>query len=114
MNAHAATLTTVEKIFEPRRLGHANLTVSELQRSLKFYNEVCGIDQAFAEPALGAGFLSNGNTHHDIAVVEVGAATWAPAWHPGRRSTPGLGHLGIEMPSEAKLVEGYKIGRAHV
>ena len=57
--------------FRPRRLGHANLYVSELERSMAFYNQVVGLEEVVREPAIHAGFLSNGNTHHDIGMVEI-------------------------------------------
>ena len=61
--------------FRARRLGHANLFVTDVERSLDFYNRVVGIEEVYRKaaptdlqgPAVG-GFLSNGNTHHDIAV----------------------------------------------
>ena len=58
--------------FRPRRLGHVNLTVSDLERSMAFYTRVLGIEEVRREPDIKAGFLSNGNTHHDVALVEVG------------------------------------------
>ena len=88
--------------FRARRLGHANLFVTDVERSLDFYNRVVGIEEVYRKaamddlqgPAVG-GFLSNGNTHHDIAVFR----------HP---SAPALNHLAFELECEADLVEGYR------
>ena len=55
--------------FHPRRLGHANLFVSDLDRSMRFYSAVCGLEEVRREPAIRIGFLSNGNTHHDVGLV---------------------------------------------
>jgi len=103
-------------MFRPRRLGHANLFVSDLERSMQFYHKVCGLEEVFREPAINAGFLSNGNTHHDIAVVQVtetsllgrdSQALLPEGW--GKRA--GLFHLGFEMENEAELVAAYHRAR---
>ena len=88
--------------FRARRLGHANLFVTDVERSLEFYNTVVGLEVVYKKvamddlegPAVG-GFLSNGNTHHDIAVFR----------HP---TAPRLNHLAFELECEADLVEGYR------
>jgi catechol 2,3-dioxygenase len=103
-------------MFRPRRLGHANLFVSDLERSIQFYHKVCGLEEVFRESAIRAGFLSNGNTHHDIAVVQVtetsllgrdSQALLPEGW--GKRA--GLFHLGFEMENEAELVAAYRRAR---
>ena len=100
--------------FRPRRLGHVNLYASNLERSMEFYEKICGIEPVAIEEALRAGFHSNGNTHHDIGIIEVSrgvdrlgrdgkvqvAAT--------RGTRPGLNHLGWEMENEVELVAGYR------
>ncbi len=108
--------------FGPRRLGHANLYVGELERSMAFYNEVVGLEEVFREPAIHAGFLSNGNTHHDIGMVEIQdtrilddriLGSDQPRSDPktwGRK--PGINHLAFEMENEAELVVGYERARA--
>jgi catechol 2,3-dioxygenase len=84
--------------FKPRRLGHVNLSVSDLERSMEFYTQVLGIEEVRRELDIKAGFLSNGNTHHDVALIEVGIlATQA-----------GLNHLGWELENEVQLVEAYQ------
>src|SRR5712691_363560 len=100
-------------MFRPRRLGHANLFIGDLERSMQFYNQVCGLEEVFREPAINAGFLSNGNTHHDVAVVQVSETSLLgrdsqvlvpEGW--GKRA--GLFHLGFEMENEAELVAAYR------
>ncbi len=81
--------------FPTRRIGHANFYVSELVRTMDFYMNVCGFEQTARETHNGAGFLSNGNTNHDLGV--------AVRDHP-----VGLNHFGWEMASEADLVGAYK------
>ena len=86
--------------FRPRRLAHANLFVGNYQESTRFYNKVCGFEVVSEAPVYRASFLTNGNTHHDLALPEVGGE--------GRRSEPGLNHLGWEMENEAELVAAYQ------
>jgi catechol 2,3-dioxygenase len=99
--------------FSPRRLAHVNLYVSDLERSVSFYEGVCGLHLVRREPAIRAAFHSNGNTHHDIGMIEVSkgqdrigrdgqvqiAAT--------RGTAASLNHLGWEMEDEAQLVAAY-------
>jgi catechol 2,3-dioxygenase len=96
----------------PRRLGHANLFVGELERSMQFYTEVCGLEEVFRERPFNAGFVSNGNTHHDVAVMQVAPTSpFTPdeqmLFPSGFGTRPGLFHLGFEMESEAELVSWY-------
>jgi len=41
----AAVLQPTAVRFAPRRLGHANIFVGELERSMRFFNQVCGIEE---------------------------------------------------------------------
>ena len=36
----------------PRRLGHGNLFVSDVQRAIAFYRDVCGFDYVFHEDGI--------------------------------------------------------------
>lgn len=95
--------------FSPRRLAHVNLYVADLEASAAFYRDVCGIEVVFAEPGIEAIFLSNGNSHHDIALMQASERE-----HVGRDGEvqvsavrgrfPGLNHLAFEVESEAELV----------
>jgi catechol 2,3-dioxygenase len=87
--------------FKPRRLGHVNLTVSNLQSSVEFYNKVLGIEHVRWEPDIKAGFLSNGNTHHDVALIEAGVMEKEPV----------LNHLGWELENQVEQVEAYERAR---
>ena len=103
-------------MFCPRRIGHANLFVGQLERSIQFYNRVCGFELVFREPHFTMGFLSNGNTHHDLGLVEVtdqqligrGGHVQVRA---GKGMNSGLNHFGWEMENERLLVEAYNRAR---
>ena len=47
-------------VFSPRRIGHANLFVGDLEKSMHFYGAICGFEEVFREEHIGAGFLSGG------------------------------------------------------
>jgi catechol 2,3-dioxygenase len=109
----AAVLQSSAVRFAPRRLGHANLFVGDLERSMRFYNRVCGLEEVRREPGIGAGFLSNGNTHHDIGAMQSGSGVRVGiGGHvqipDGRGQQPGLNHLGWEMDSEATLAAAWR------
>lgn len=56
------------------KVGHIVLRVGDLDRALAFYTEVLGLREV-ARRDFGEGpmvFLSSGNSHHDIALVETG------------------------------------------
>jgi len=87
--------------FQPRRLGHANLYVGDLERSMAFYIQVAGLEQTYRRPPIRAGFVGNGNTHHDVGMIE--------AEGPGARGKrPGLNHLAFELENEVELVDAYR------
>jgi catechol 2,3-dioxygenase-like lactoylglutathione lyase family enzyme len=71
----------------PVRLNHAVLFVADLERSLRFYTEVFGMEVVAHEPRANAAFLRlprSGN-HHDLGLFGVGTAN-----EPRRRSAIGL------------------------
>jgi catechol 2,3-dioxygenase len=54
----------------PRRLTHVNLFVENMERSMDFYKDVVGLGESYRRIKSRGGFLTNGNTHHDIGVME--------------------------------------------
>ena len=101
--------------FAPRRLAHGNIFVEELEPALKFYGGVCGFREVAREPGINAGFFTNGNTHHDLGIVQVtagdrdmtgrGGHLQIPKW---RGKQAGLNHFGWEMENEKQLVEAFE------
>ena len=101
--------------FSPRRIGHANVFVTDVFRSAEFYTNVCGVEEIGREMAIPAIFISNGNTHHDYGLVRVSpdgqerrGRDGHVQLHKGRGLKAGLNHFGWEMENEYELVEAYK------
>lgn len=104
--------------FAPRRLCHINKYVGDLKKSLTFYRDLCGLSVVFDEPGVGASFLSNGNSHHDLALMQV--STEELVGRDGnvqksasRGTTPGLNHLAWEMRTERELVLAIEAAPMH-
>ena len=87
--------------YRPRRIGHCNIYVGVLDPSMDFYTNVVGLREAYRRSAINAGFLTNGNTHHDIGMVDVVGPR-------GRGYTPGLNHLAWELETQIDLVDGFR------
>ena len=80
--------------FSPVRLNHAVLFVADLERSVRFYSEVFGMEVMAREPRANAAFLrlpQSGN-HHDLGLFGVGGAGG-----PRRRGAIGLYHLAWQV-----------------
>jgi catechol 2,3-dioxygenase len=77
-------------------IGHVNLRVTDLERSLAFYRDVLGVHvtQRDAESA----FLAAGGYHHHVALNTWGEPTTAP---PPNAS--GLHHFALRLPDERAL-----------
>jgi catechol 2,3-dioxygenase len=111
-------VTTLEALsrpvhFSPRRLTHANLFVKDVEQSLAFYNGVCGLEIVLRQPMINAGFVSNGNTHHDIGMIQcTPGELYGEGGHrilaKGQGAHPGLNHIGWEMESEFDLAKAHK------
>ena len=84
-------------------IGHVHLTVSTLERSLKFYKDLLGFDitTKYGESAV---FLSAGGYHHHIGLNTWAGpdATAAPAGHTG------LYHFAILYPTRGELAKVLK------
>jgi catechol-2,3-dioxygenase len=78
------------------RLNHAVLFVSDLARSVEFYNRVFGFEVIATEPRANAAFLraSGSANHHDLGLFGVG-----PEATPKSRGQIGLYHLAWQVPT---------------
>lgn len=85
------------------RIGHVHLTVSNLERSLRFYRDVLGfqVTQRYGDSAV---FLSAGGYHHHIA-LNTWSGEGAAQPPPGRT---GLYHFAILYPNRRELALVFK------
>ena len=88
--------------FSPVRLNHAVLFVSDLERAVRFYGDVFGMELVTREPRANAAFLrlpKSGN-HHDLGLFGIGAK--APA---KERGGIGLYHLAWQLDTIDELAQ---------
>ena len=88
--------------FSPVRLNHAGLFVSDLERAVRFYGDVFGMELVTREPRANAAFLrlpKSGN-HHDLGLFGIGAK--APA---KERGGIGLYHLAWQLDTIDELAQ---------
>jgi catechol-2,3-dioxygenase len=86
----------------PVRLNHAVLFVADLERSLRFYTEVFGMEVVTREPRFNAAFLrlARSSNHHDLGLFGVG-----PQAPPKRRGAIGLYHLAWQVDTIDDLAQ---------
>lgn len=85
------------------KIGHAHLTVSDLENALKFYRDLLGFEVTtrFGDSAV---FLSAGGYHHHIALN-----TWAgKGAKPAPAGHTGLYHFAILYPNRKELANAVK------
>jgi catechol 2,3-dioxygenase len=82
------------------RLGHLNLTVADVKRSVQFYRDVLGFEVMDQQEST-AMFAAGGYYHH--IVVTKGPSASQPA--PG---SSGLGHFAINYPERRDLAAALK------
>jgi catechol-2,3-dioxygenase len=90
----------------PVRLNHAVLFVAELERSVRFYTDVFGMEVVTREPRADAAFLRlprSGN-HHDLGLFAVGHGGG-----PKRRGAIGLYHLAWQLDTIDELVDARQV-----
>ena len=93
--------------FSVARIGHVNLKVADLERSLAFY---CGVLGFKITKRIGdeAAFLAYGNYHHDICIN-----TWQSRNGPApAQGTTGLFHFAIVYSHRSELREAFLRMRA--
>lgn len=80
------------------RIGHVHLKVSDLDRSLNFYQGLLGFE-LMARYGKQAAFISAGGYHHHI-----GLNTWqSKGQPPAPKNQPGLFHTAILYPTRKDL-----------
>lgn len=85
-----------------RKLGHVVINVSDLDASIKFYQKAVGAEVVSLNRDGKIAFLSLGNQHHDIGLVQ-------RATGPAPDATqPGLVHMAWQLGDYAELQAAYK------
>jgi catechol-2,3-dioxygenase len=89
-----------------RRLNHAVLFVSDLDRAVEFYREVLGMTVIATEPRANAAFLraSRSGNHHDLGLFGLGSGATRPP-----RGYVGLYHLAWQVDTVDDLVTAREV-----
>lgn len=89
-----------------RRLNHAVLFVSELNRAVEFYQRIFGMTVIAREPRANAAFLRAGGSdnHHDLGLFGLGSAASRPP-----RGHVGLYHLAWQVDTIDDLVAAREV-----
>ena len=89
-------------------VGHVVLKVSDLERAVAFYRDVLGLTEItrrdFGDGAMA--FMSNGQHHHDIALVDVGVDARRP-----QPSDIGLYHVALKIGDD---LDALRAAKAHL
>jgi len=80
-------------------LGHVVLNVRDLKKSERFYRDILGMAVSGRNPRTKMSFLSFGQEHHDIALMELPAR----AKRIGGEGIPGLHHFCVYVESNQEV-----------
>lgn len=84
-------------------LGHAVFYVRDLEWSLMFYRDLLGFKEIGRIFDGKAAALTSGRTHHELLLIEVGAAPIVPTgWRPG------IDHIGIKIGDSVEELRAAK------
>lgn len=85
-----------------RRLNHAVLFVTDIERSVDFYTEVLGFEIVVREPRANAAFLKadDSGNHHDLGLFGLGSSAPRP-----QRGMTGLYHLAWQVDTVDQLID---------
>jgi catechol 2,3-dioxygenase len=84
-------------------LGHVVLYVKSMEKSLRFYQDIVGLEVKGRIFNDRAAVLTGGSTHHELLLIEVGAA---PGPLQGRRL--GLYHVGWKIGEDIDTLRQMK------
>src|SRR5581483_8860144 len=87
-----------------QKVAHVVLKVRDLERSVAFYRDVLGFKEvARFRHGLNMVFFSLGESHHDLALREVGDAAPSP-----ERDAPGLYHVALKIGDDLDTLRAAK------
>src|SRR5213594_4054560 len=87
-------MTTPVKV---KKLGHVVLTVSDIERTVKFWTEIMGF-QVSDRNEQGMVFLRYGSDHHTVALVQAKTPDELP-----KEGRPGFHHCALEVSTVSEL-----------
>ncbi len=77
-----------------KELGHIVLYVTNLDKSVNFYNKILGFNLIAKMPGIAA--FSSGRTHHELLLIEIGNKP------KSNRLEVGLYHIGLKIGNSLK------------
>ena len=80
-----------------QKLGHVVFTVSDVERSTRFWTEVMGFEVSDRNE-IGMVFLRNGSDHHTVALAPAKSGA-----EPPREGQPGFHHCALEVGTVSEL-----------
>ena len=80
-----------------RKLGHVVLTVTDIERSTKFWTDIMGFEVSDTNER-GMIFLRNSSDHHTIALVPAETPSAVP-----KEGQPGFHHCALEVETVSEL-----------
>jgi catechol 2,3-dioxygenase len=90
------------------RVGHVNLKVSDLNRSIRFYAEVMGLELR-QRIGKGGAFLAAGGYHHHVGLNTLSSLGGAPPPH----GHTGMHHIAFVYPDRRSLARAVRRVLAH-
>jgi len=93
-NEKGGNMTTPVKV---KKLGHVVLTVSDIERTVKFWTEIMGF-QVSDRNEQGMVFLRYGSDHHTVALVQAKTPDELP-----KEGRPGFHHCALEVSTVSEL-----------
>ncbi len=97
-------------MFQVERIGHVGLNVSDVERSILFYQEVLGLKVTGrwgkgegGAPGNGIVFMRCEEWHHDLVLFPLPDGTAVPDGNSRQRRQVGLNHIALVVPDRTEF-----------